>query len=519
MKRDFKAEPPRVETDISLSVKALLDRIFDGYSAQFPTLVMLATGTISEGVEDLSDASLKSWAEKLESYSVEIARLAGQLQFLTPIDRAVVAEIQRFLFRQLLAYRQRIFITKAASSYQLICFALLPYYLRSQINIHDQSPEILNELRFKLYRCIDILDLMMKRVDQGITSHTKKDRQLASMIATSIQKWSALPEDLANALLSRLRKLAQTEGKETPLEATDTDSYLRDILGITAGPLQIVQALFSMMEEELLGLPEEIRRSESLQKIQRPTSLGSHDQVFDQVFILLSEKTKGVFLDTTSAKRPLCLVAPELISPFVLDALYLPLHGEGSIEDPSGALLVNPIYLNPNTMSLAGLALIMAHEIVPGHREQHRRWMQLPFSKLFSITRSPLGFEGWASHAESAVLELTEQDNRVQRAFKLQRIRRLTTVLLGLTNGRAEPVLNRILSNLPVHIRDELLGIAKRMSGVFHQMLPYTWGLYETKTTLSSIKSAYALSDAKAHELYLTLGPLHPQSIKAILGV
>lgn len=510
MKQDFETEPPRVDTNISPPVKALLDRVFDSYSVQFPTLVMLASGTISNDVENLSDASLKDWAEQLDSHSASIARLAGQLQSLTLMDRAVVAEIQRFLSQQLLINnQQRMFATRAASSYRLICFALLPYYLLNQKDNgdHPQSPEM---LKLKLSRCIGLLDLMMNRVDQGITSHTQKDCQMASIIAMSIQKWTALPDDLANALVNRLQRLARIEAKGTPLEVVGMDIYLQEILGITAKPSQIVQTLLPVIEEELLHLSEELKSAE------RPILLCPHDQIFDMVFALVSDKTEGIFLDAVGAKPP-CSVAPELIRPFVPDALYLPSHGESDVEDQSGTLLVNPIYLNPDTMSPASMALVVAHEIVPGHREQHRRWARLPFSKLFGMTHSLLGFEGWATYAESAVLGLTGQLDGVQPAFKFQRVRRLATVLLGLTNGRAESVVHKLLSNLPVPVRDEVLGLAKQMRGAVHQMLPYTWGLYETKATISFAKNAYTLSNAKAHELYLTLGPLHPQSIKAIL--
>jgi len=496
----------------SPAVSQVLSQVNRGVQQYCPTSFALMSGTTQTRVEDFTDIGLDAWRGAINALSQEVSSLYTNSHALKPIDFPILEEIGRFLKEQDFLYNGlRAPERQMAFTYRVIAFSLLPHYLRESLLGLPLEKEELDVLRGKISESERLLKAGIERLKNGDAYHTIADQRIAHRIAQGLSSWANLPPE-GEALINLLNQLTKVEVKKQLKVGISASNYVQDVLGVSDSLQKIAEDLLDQVSTEVDKV--ETIYGRNLSKSAGPNSKAYLEvkEVIRDTFFLIFEAAKAV-LEDLSSSPPWFTPVPNLVEPFVSDALYLPYFCEGA--SIHGILLLHPSYMaREHPLLQANIAFVLAHEIIPGHREHISRGHETPYAELFNITRSPTGAEGWAAYAESILELVSSAIPDAPKILYFHRLRRLVAVLSAIASEQVK----KELSNLSRDLRSEILRAADRSRASFHQILAYVWGARETERVFGSLSQFLAhLPRAKMNELYVALGPLSPRSVEKAL--
>lgn len=458
--------------------------------------------------EDLTEEGIDEWKRALCALDSKIDALKSQKQ-LSVISEVVLDELNRFIQEQKLKYtHQRIYEKRASAILQLVAFSLLPFFLKSGL-AHTMS----EALEYRLNNCTKWLEQGEQRLKQNKLTYTETDKKVIKHILNTLKNWEHIDLEAGGLLLNRLKGWL-----DYPVQHTSHGTnihlkwYLNEIYQIRYSLDKLVSLLFQKLKAEITNYNAitEIKTHNTAE-----TETEFQIKLMDSVKRVRTH-IQGNFIENVSPEANI-LPAPKIILPFINDALYLSPHFVGEPIDSAGYFIYNISYLG-NTKSdqlITELACVYAHEISPGHHEHITRGYKSPLAKLFEITRSPIGFEGWATYGEQIITSPEHLLINKERTVTFHRIRRMYFALSLLTDIYKKNVqrmgLDRLLKSLPENEYHTLQNLPFRPNW---QLLTYAVGLIETEKALNDIATlSNRKRDKFVYESYLRWGPLYPQSV------
>lgn len=207
-------------------------------------------------------------------------------------------------------------------------------------------------------------------------------------------------------------------------------------------------------------------------------------------------------------------VGPELMTVVAPEALFLPA--------PTSTLWINPNMVKRQTpltrREKLYLASLVAHEIL-GHHQHDLGSQQSPAQPHLQVLQNPFTLEGWAVHAELAVLQV---DPTATAVVGYQRFRRLLPPVLTLTQllqgPQAVKQLVRALVRqcpdlLPEFQRPNFLPFMRRSNPT------YGVGLIEVEYQLLKQQRRHPhLTVPQLHQMFTGIGPISARSVTAFLA-
>jgi len=433
-------------------------------------------------VEDLSDAGLLRRKEAIAELRCELDNIAA-----LPLSAAgicVVQELRRFAEEQYLRHvEQRILETRAAAYLRLIAFALLPAAIHEQLG-EPWDANLLETLKYRAARASEWLS----HGDRRILAISENDRNTAAHICRTLSRWThaALARDLL-AGLERWSNAPVQSGQPLVLRLS-VNHYLSAVLGLAQSAAEVAERLLSSLSTEVHLLSEAHAASRSAED-------GDFAMSLDEIQAAL----RGVVCKRIGQLSPgsRIIPAPAIIEPFVEDAMFAP-----------GRVVLVRLTNNAERLTRrqgAASAIMLAHELVPGHGEQISRAWTSPIAELYRVTRSPIGFEGWGCFAEWFAAEVKDLAVHARAIMHAHRARRLLASIRIVGGATAKVRAADLVEGLPLDCR--------RMVDVPHQsdlqMLAYSVGLLETERALDMIGDVTE---------YLAWGPVAPRNVLRVAG-
>jgi hypothetical protein len=498
-------------------VAALIRSSRDAWLQHHPVAASLWNEPVWDAAEDLSDKGLDAWIEALDTLQSRIdEQHSGSI---SPVSAAALSELQRFVNEQKLRHvKQAIYCTQAGSYLQLCAFALLPFWLQLQVD-DALDTEMQGRLLYRTRQCIEWLDFAEKRMGAAELSCTARDKTIVSQLIDTLVSADQFTSEPVRTLIDQLDRWTRMPLLETQRSTPQVGLrwYLKSVLQLEPSETVLLETLLARIEKEI----GELKRIVDEQLPVSNVDPADADLLLCMAGIesSLRESVARTTLDSLGARATI-LFAPPCLSTLVEDALYLPPTITGKRTETGGWLLINPNAWPPHKGPIPAqlksyLAMVLAHELLPGHGEHLRRAANSPLSDLFGFTRSPLGLEGWGVYAEAAILHVETLHPLAARTVEVHRLRRLTAAAQFLcktsSHARYSRDLAGALTALPQKERD--LITVPHTSPV--QMLCYAIGLIETEQSLAEVaKQLNTTSSTQATlEHYLSWGPLAPKSI------
>ncbi len=477
---------------------------------------------VLDATMDLSDQGLEHWRGALASLQTSVT--TARREVFSPLDEAVLAELQRFIHEQMIQDAQE-FQVRITPYLHLITHALLPFHLPP-----PQDLEMNIALQDRLGDCVDWLRQGQRRLEAGALGVAEGDRLMASHLAQSLAQWNNpyLGPGVV-ALREQLFQWAQIPPRppKQPSPRINARWYLEAVLDIPHSIEQIQELCAERLRVEVNHLGRTL--STNATTITPPATLDGRDASeesalawIDRIAADLRRHVEGVILDQVGPPARVCPV-PDLLAPLVDDALYLPPTTTGGPSQGAGWFLFPRAFLESavEPQRRAALMAIVAHEVCPGHGEQLRRAARSPLTLLYEITRSPIGLEGWAVWAEGAILQMQDVPPGAEIGVYAHRVRRLLAavqVLTAVTEGReaAQTRTTKLLAPLPFLERQRLLAVHHRRGWV---PVMYAVGLMETERALDKVAEKLGVhsADSTVAEAFLAWGPLAPSRITELI--
>jgi hypothetical protein len=206
-----------------------------------------------------------------------------------------------------------------------------------------------------------------------------------------------------------------------------------------------------------------------------------------------------------------CQRASPILSLLVPEALFFP----APVEHVPGRLVMSG-HFHERTRTVSRhdrlyCALVVAHEVCPGHHEHAWRRSDAPFADYGDFLYNPIGIEGWAIYAERAIADVDAFAGAVCNFQIIRRLLPAALTLARLNRGAhiATALLGKIVDECPV-LKPEI-GMAGRVRDT---SLVYAVGLIETERELATLHDRPELGSnwSKLCESYLMQGPITPSS-------
>jgi hypothetical protein len=498
------------------AVTQLIERTTALWFKHWPVFASLWGMPIEQATEDLSDAGLAAWNDALAS--IESSIQATRQHTSSIVDSIAISELERWLVEE--RYRhsiQSIYRTRATPYLRLCAFALLPPFLRS--DVVDSSRHDPADVEQRLRSCLAWLETAERRIDAGQIVVSVRDCRLSEYLSRVIGRWSAEASPVALTLADRLDKWSGFKSRTAgdPMRVR-LAWYVENVIGWRQFDGDTAESVMARLEREVAALIDVLQETPWQGT---PQSLdGLDDACVEWIDDLGAELRRQIAVcDLLHASAPARIgLMPTLIEPFARHAIYLPTCMDDGWGKREAMLLIGRSY--PRELRRL-LAVTLAHELCPGHHEQLSRAASSPLASLTTLTRSPLGLEGWACNAERLLLRLPEVVVGVKATTHFQCIGRLiaSVRILGLVLPRLRDTLERRLASSlgRLSIEQQRALEATRSESEFEdpKILAYTLGLLDTESSLARV--AHVLGSAPdSHETidaFLRWGPIRPSSI------
>src|SRR6266480_837851 len=501
-------------------VQEVEDRLLESYSSLQPTSYSIWGPWRSGSSEDLSDAGLARWEKTLHDISIAVS--AAHSACHSRVDEVALGELRRFLDQQILIHvKQRPYTSRASAYTQLCCLALLPLFVGPSVEKHRRIDSGILDQRIE--GCVDWLKIGEQRLKAGTLTFTERDRSVVSKLRLQLVQSDYASNKTCQRILELLERWQgsafQTSSNPVRL---DPVSFMHSILGVSLSLTALGRVISKRLLREISHLEHALKES-SDSDLSSDTLEGRASQPaewLDRMDDFIRAYARGRFLKSVGPK-PSLVGRPSFLEAVVSESLYLPPTALGNSPNGSGTLLINPLNLQDASSPLlrANLALTLAHELCPGHDEHYRRGHSSPLSRLYEITRSMVGLEGWAFFAESSILGIKDTFPLAEVAVYFQRARRFGTVLEQLrqithSKENARGYLIEMFSPLPSSEKAKLLHYIEADGPHWLRLLAYCVGLIETENALSTIARNQSTDiDASVVEAYLEWGPLNPSQV------
>ncbi len=507
---------------LSDQVNALLENVFEIWCSKQPVAASAWRSSKSLGGEDVTDDGLATWSQFIEVVSQQVEAYLLQENIHT-LDKAVLLELRRFCDEQKLLHNElSVYKVQIGSLLQLIAFGLLPVSLaHSSFNSgtwHD------GDTKARLEACCSWLSVAEDRLTQGEMRLTRKDLHVVLALKRAINEEPYIRFKEAMYVSRHLERLASydsSEDQSTTQKRVTLSRRLEALMGRAWYSDTLSFRLYKKLEQDVTLITElytTLPRS-TVETPQDPTHT-----IWKWVQQTETKVRKVAQTRFGELERPANILSmPNVLSPFVSDAVYIPPGITGGPVDGSGWLLLGRAYTSlPNSPSgRASIALVIAHELHLGHGKQWSLSQHSPLKKLHQITRNPTGLEGWAQFAEELLID--EEDRYIAVVALLQRIRRFATSWYFLRIrevGKEETglELSRVLATAPTLVRERLFETLQANLKTAWSMLPYSVGYLETQHAVKRVEDVRALWPLhRLYKAYLNWGPLAPKLVADLI--
>lgn len=516
---------------VAPAVEEFLHRVHRLWRSHRPVSSSLWGPPVWERAEDLSDEGLTAWQDTLTALRVEVARLANGS--VSTLEQVILAELRRFLEEQHVRdVHQDLYRSSAAAYLQLCAFALLPFTLAPRKSEGQEGAW--SELALsRIAMCDCWLTVAEQRLKRGEIASTPQSQALATEVARAIERTEYLPLLARQGLARRLDRWSQLPlmRARRPGKGFSLRAYLRDVLGVEQELESVHEALRAFLQHEVVAFSTRpvsapARPPPEVAALNLHLARDRHHWM-RHVELLLREHARKHTL-TELGPKPDIRSLPTVLTPFLHDGVYIPPTTAGLGVSPGGWLLEHTLPASTSGFALAPaevrayLALLVAHEVCPGHAEQLRRATGSPLAVLYEITRSPVGLEGWAMHAEQSLAMLDDVIPEAARTVSLHRLRRLlgaTRVLQEMVGGRgaADVEMRHVLQQLPDQVARRLAAL---LPSTNLSLLNYAVGALETEQALQTIarRLQTRATAPAAVESLLAWGPAAPRHVLQLIA-
>jgi len=497
------------------STQLLIRRVSCFCRQYLPTTHAFWAGPTWDMAEDLTDDGLRRKYDKLLSLSNEIEE--KQKRDNTTLSQVVFAELLRFIHEQILIHeKENPYITDATAYLKLSSFSLLPPYLCSILQ-NCSSNDLNLMVNVQIEKCLKWFSICEERVQNSHVLFANSDISVAKKIILSLQKEPFSKAGSSKILQKKLSEFAKVRPREISRAGVSINikEYIHEIIGFRSSIDKLFENLQDRLKVEISKLMETSRK-----KTTSPRNLQINSDTYLKLLQDVRESTSMETLKNIGSNEKI-IKMPSFMEPFGGEALFLP-GAIAQLSEPDAILMFRDMPFQ-SSVSFTGDAyflLILAHELCPGHGEHYQRSLVSPLYELFQITRSPIGFEGWASFAEGRIATLDDKFHGLGKLIDYRRIRRLfaafkLTGRITLGENESEKILQNLLKPIPSIYKNLFSSMDM---GTCLNLLPYGIGILETEKSLQMVAKKRGKQDIDVNciEEYLQYGPLIPSSIRNI---